>query len=72
MNKDNEVLVEATVDENGAAIVLGVRKREVRWLTKRGVLPTVRVADRIMYSRSGLAYFSRLLAEKSLDYGPCD
>ena len=67
----DEVLTESAVDENDAAIILGVSKREIRWLTQNGSLRTVRVTGQIMYSRSSLVYFAWLDAQKSLDYGPC-
>ena len=42
-----------------AAKMLGVCERTVRNLTKRGELPVVRIAGRVMYSKEDLTEFVR-------------
>jgi excisionase family DNA binding protein len=42
-----------------AARMLGVCERTVRTLTRDGVLPVVRIASRVLYSREALIEFIR-------------
>jgi len=48
-----------TVSVKEAAKMLGVCERTVRTLTKNGVLPVIRIASRVLYSREDLIEFVR-------------
>jgi len=60
MIRENVVSVETlTVSVKEAAKMLGVCERTVRTLTKSGVLPVIRLASRVLYSREDLIEFVR-------------
>jgi len=60
MFRENVLSVEPlTVNVKEAAKMLGVCERTVRMLTKNGVLPVIRIASRVLYSREGLIEFVR-------------
>ena len=48
-----------TVNVKEAAKMLGVCPKTVSNLTKRGVLPVIRIAGRVLYSREALIDFVR-------------
>jgi excisionase family DNA binding protein len=58
MFRENVLSVEPlTVSVKEAAKMLGVCERTVRTLTKSGVLPVIRIASRVLYSREDLIAF---------------
>jgi len=67
MIRENVVSVETlTVSVKEAARMLGVCERTVRTLTKSGVLPVIRVASRVLYSREDLIEFVRQGSKQEL------
>ena len=67
MIRENVVSVEPlTVSVKEAARMLGVCERTVRTLTKSGVLPVIRVASRVLYSREDLIEFVRQGSKQEL------
>lgn len=61
MKKSRDLLVESLlVDVTTAATLLNVCEKTIRNLTKRGELPVVRIAGRVLYSREDLTNFIRL------------
>jgi len=60
MTKDNGRIVESLlVNVGDAAKMLNISERTLRTITKRGELPTVRIASRVLYSREDLVEFIR-------------
>ena len=60
MTRDNGKIVESLlVNVTDAAKMLNISERTLRTITKRGELPTVRIASRVLYSREDLVDFIR-------------
>jgi excisionase family DNA binding protein len=59
LNDDVSSVEPLTVDVRTAAKMLNVCERTIRNLTKNGVLPVIRIAGRVLYSREALIEFVR-------------
>ena len=57
--KDRPPVEPLIVDIQTAAELLNVSERTIRNLTRRGELPVVRIASRVLYSRTDLIEFIR-------------
>ena len=69
-NNDDVSLVESlTVDVKTAAKMLGVCPKTVSNLTKRGMLPVIRIAGRVLYSREALIDFVRQGSKRETSSG---